>query len=290
MAEGQGRCHRSLTLDYIRYQFDTKKLGLKESAIRIYPLVCMHLGSSRCDMQFIEEHIARIKKDPNGYWVYLGDGGECAIMGSKGNVYEQILDPQRQQDLLVEKLEPIAKKGLAGFQGNHGRRIDKQSGLSWDKTFCHRVGLPYLHLSAFMNLVVNRSSYDLYFHHGSDSGVSMQSKVSKAEGFARFIDADAIFTAHSHAAIEVHPAAMLSCDNNACKVRTKLRKQYICGSAYDSREGYAEEKGYPPLLPAYISVEFDGRIIEGVPQKRQVYRRFESDGQHELKHDYILEV
>jgi hypothetical protein len=59
------------------------------------------------------------------------------------------------------------------------------------------------------------------------------------------------------------------------RVHTKLRHGYICGSAYDSRTGYAEEKSYSPILPSWIVVEFDGRIIEGraqYGQKSQVYR------------------
>lgn len=279
-------------MDYIRYAFDTRKLGLKEPVIRIYPLVCLHFGSPRCDVRFIEEHLTRIKADPNARWVYLGDGGECALRNSKGDVYTQVLSPQAQQDFLADKLSApgIKEKGLAGFQGNHGRRVDKETGLSWDKTLCLRLGLPYLNLSAFMNLVVNRSSYDLYFHHGRDSGTSIQAKVTAAENFGKFVDADAIFTAHSHVAMELQPSVLLSADNQSRAVRTKLRHQYICGSAYDSRGGYAEEKGYPPLLPSYLHVEFDGRIVEGYPQHKQKSTVFRSAGDYELKHTYLAEV
>jgi hypothetical protein len=265
-------------MDYLKIHFDTKKAGLKESAIRLYPLVCLHLGAAQCDLAFVQEHIQRIKKDPNGYAVYLGDGGECALKNSKGDVYTQILSPQQQIDALGEILDPVKGKILAAFQGNHGRRVDKESGLSFDKTLALRLGVPYLGLSAFMNLIVNRSSYELYFHHGSDSSTSIRAKVASAENFGKFIDADAIFTAHSHVAMELQPAALLRCDNAACKVHTKLRHQFICGSAYDSRSGYAEEKGYSPLLPSYLSVHFDGRIIEGVPQKQIESRIYRSDG------------
>lgn len=274
--------------EYIRQDFQTRKLGLKESCIRIYPIVCLHIGSDRCDMKFIDEHLRRIKDDPNGRYVYLGDGGECALIGTKGDVYTQLLNPQQQMDVLVEKLEPLRGKGLMGFQGNHGRRVDKATGLSWDKTLCHRLGIPYLGNSGFLNLVVNRSSYDLFFHHGADSGVSHQSKVNKAASFANFVNADAIFTAHSHVCMELQPASLLQCDNNSLKVTTRQRRQYICGSAYDSRGGYADEKGYSPILPSYGVVEFDGRIVDGYAVKGQTFRRFESDGSYELEHQYIF--
>lgn len=275
-------------MEYIRFEVNTKKLGLKESCIRIYPIVCLHVGAAQCDMQFIREHIQRIKKDPNGYCVYMGDGGECVTKLSKGDLYAQLLNPQQQHDVLVEELQPIKDKMLFGIRGNHGHRIYKETGLSFDKNLCHRLGIPYLGVSAFCNLVVNRSSYDLFLHHGSDSGTSIQSKVSKAEGFQRFIDADALLTAHSHVCMELNPASILSCDNTNDRVRTKVRHQYICGCGYDSRSGYAEEKAYPPILPAYMSIQFDGRIIDGRASYSQQSRIFRSDGQHELKHDYIF--
>lgn len=249
--------------------------------------MCWHIGAAQSDTQFIREHIKRIKDDPNARWVYMGDGGECVTKLSKGGIYEQLLSPQRQQDVLHELLLPIRDKGLFGIRGNHGNRIDKESGLSFDKTLCVGMGIPYMGVACMANLVVNRSSYDLFFHHGTDSGVALQSKLTKAESFERFIDADAMFTAHSHMACDMQPRALLSCDNNGKKIKTKMRYSYICGSAYDSRTGYAEEKGYPPLLPSHVIVTFDGRIIEGQPVKKQDCRVVRSDGQHELEHEYV---
>lgn len=269
--------------EYIKFKFNTKKEGLQESKIRIYPFVCWHIGAQQSDGQFIKDLIQKVKKDPNGYWVYMGDGGECVTRLSKGDLYEQTLSPQGQHDKLVDLLKPIADKGLFGIVGNHGNRIYKETGLSFDKNLCHRIGIPYLGQSAFVNLTVNRSSYDLYFHHGTDSGVSPQAKLNAAERFTKYINTDALFTAHSHVCISPQPAIVMSNDNNASKIRTNLRHQYICGSAYDSRSGYAEAKGYPPIIPSHIVVEFDGRIIEGKPQKKQKHEVFYSDGQHEIE-------
>ena len=273
---------------YIRFTFDTKKLKI-EPYINIYPLPCMHIGAAQCDMEFLKDHLGRIEADPNARVVYMGDGGECVTKYSKGEIYKQLCSPQRQQDIIVDLLDPIKDKILFGIRGNHGNRIFKETGLSFDKTLCTALGVQYLGPAAMANIVVNRSSYDAYFHHGIDSGVSLSTKIAKATAFGAFISADAIFTAHSHVAIDLQPAALIEADNVNARTKVRMRHQYICGSAYDSRTGYAEEKGYPPLLPSYIVVGFDGRVSNGHARYGQESHVWRSGGERDLRHYYPLD-
>lgn len=276
-----------MAIPYYAFKFNTKALGLTEPVIRLYPLVCLHVGSRSCDMKFIMEHIKRIESDPAAFWVYMGDGGECAIKHSKGDSYGQLLNPQQQMDCLVDILSPIASKGLFGVRGNHGARIYKETGFDFDHTLMARLSMPYFGVAGFTNFRINRSSYDCYWHHGIDSGVALQSKVNKGgEHFQKFIDADAIFTAHSHICVDLPPKSLLQCDNVGKKVVTKLRRDYICGCAYDSRQGYAQVKGYPPLLPAWMYVEFSGKINGGYPVHHMWSRKFETTADYELDHSY----
>jgi hypothetical protein len=255
---------------------------IKKQQVNLYPLPCFHVGARQSDRIFIEEHIARIHADPLARWVYMGDGGECVTCLSKGVIYKQVYSPQTQMEILVALLRPIKNKGLFMIRGNHGGRIFKESGLSFDKNLALVLGLPYLGVEASVNMVVNRTHYDLFFHHGVDSGVSLQTKINKAEQFSRYISADAIFTAHSHVGMELPPASLKYNDNNARKIKTLLRYQYICGSGYDSRSGYAQDKGYTPLLPQFIMVSFSGERTSKQSIKGQQYRRWHSDGTHEV--------
>ena len=256
------------------------KVEIKKQAVNLYPLPCFHVGARQSDRLFIEEHLARIDADPLARWVYMGDGGECVTYLSKGVIYKQLYSPQVQMEILAHMLRPIKNKGLFMIRGNHGGRIFKESGLSFDKNLALVLGLPYLGVEAFVNLVVNRTHYDLFFHHGVDSGVSLQTKTNKAEQFSKYISADAIFTAHSHVGMELPPAPLKYLDNHAMKIKTLLRYQYICGSGYDSRSGYAQDKGYTPLLPQFVMVSFSGERTSKQAIKGQQYRRWHSDGTH----------
>jgi hypothetical protein len=199
----------------------------------------------------------------------MGDGGECVTRFSKGSVFEQTLSPQAQQDYLRDLLLPIAEKGLFGIRGNHGNRIDKETGLGFDKTLLTSMGLPYLGISAMVNLCVVRSSYDIYTHHGVDSAVSLQGKVNAAQKH-NFVLADVRITGHSHAAMDLQPMVYRVANNHERRVDTLQCAQFIAGSAYDSTvEGYAEEKAYGPMLPGRIVVELSGGIACGYATKKE---------------------
>jgi hypothetical protein len=239
-----------------------------EEVITIYPLVCMHIGAAQADEEFIAQHVQRIADDPTGRWVYLGDGGECVTKVSKGELYDQKLSPDEQISRVEELLEPIRGKGLFGISGNHDRRISKLSGLDWTKALCSRLSLPYLGISAFMRLTLKprkngstKLPWHLFWHHGVDSSSIIGGKIRAAKKLEDLVIADAIFSAHSHICLDSTPLyrAYLPTGKAAGGIKYRETRSFICGCAYDSRvPGYAEEKGYSPILPAYLSVTFSG--------------------------------
>lgn len=250
------------------------KYETKEKQVNLYPLVCIHAGAEQCDVEFIKEHMYRIKHDPWARIVYMGDGGECVTRLSKGDVFSQTMNPTEQLKWVKNLLEPYKNKLLFGIDGNHGRRTFKETGLSWDETLCLALQVPYFGTAAMWNLQINRSIYSLYTHHGIDSGVGLASKVNKAKALENLVICDAILSAHSHICCEVPPLtrAYLDTHNTAVEpIKHLTTRGYMCGCAYDSRTGYAEEKGYPPILPAWMKIEFGGKVTGGRIIKSQNY-------------------
>lgn len=245
------------------------KHEVSENKATIYPFVCWHLGAEQSDEKFIKEMIYTVKHDDSAKWIYLGDGGENAIAHSKGDVYSQTMSPQEQVNELHALLRPIREKGLFLLKGNHGNRTYKETGISPDEMLGLALQLPYLGTSAFMHLKVNRSLYSVFLHHGGDSGVSIASKVNAAKKPEATVNADAIITAHSHVLMELPPVYRVRLDASRKEpVVWDTTYEYIAGSAYDSRSGYAEDKMYPPIIPSHLGLEFSGKIVEGTPQKK----------------------
>jgi len=249
-------------LDYIKRKFTTKDLGGNDS-LNLYPICCWHIGAAQCDLKFIHDTVAEINDDSSARWIYMGDGGECVTRLSKGNVFDQTLSPQEQHDFLYDTFFPIRKKGLWGIRGNHGNRIDLESGLSFDKSLMTALAIPYLGVSGIGNIRINRSSYDVFTHHGAPSGAALQSKVAAAKK-AYHVIADIRITGHSHVAMELDPEFYSYADNTAMRILKRPIHQVIAGCAYDSSVmGYAEEKLYSPILPGRAIINLAGQINVG---------------------------
>src|SRR5437773_1587367 len=173
------------------------------------------------------------------------------------------MSPLEQQNTLVKLLAPIKDKGLFGIRGNHGVRTYKETGLDFDETLCAKIGIPYLGVAVFWHLKIQDVYFSIYTHHGITSGVSFASKITKAKAFENIFKADAILTAHSHICVDLPPRYMAElADPRTTKgdpIKWTETREYICGSAYDSRTGYAEDKGYSPLLPSHIVITFGRR-------------------------------
>lgn len=254
-----------------------KTFKINKDKLNIYPIVCWHVGAKQSSRKFIDFVISKIKNDPLARWIYMGDAGECVTKTSKGNIYEQLSSPGDQLREAAELLEPIKEKGLFGIRGNHGNRIDKDAGVGWDELFCSRVGLPYLGVSALVSIGMKKRSLSLYVHHGSSGSITPGGKMQAGHKPEMLVDADIILTAHTHACGEAwpqHHRAYL--DRHAGSVRWKSSKLFVCGSAYDSRSGYAEEKMYPAITPEHLVIKVHERGNEFLIDSAKIYQSLKS--------------
>jgi len=236
-------------MKHLTFKFKTPK-------VNIYPFTDWHVGSKQCDFQFIEHMVNRVKNDPIGYWLYLGDGGECVTKSSKGRVHEQVYDPGTQLKIIYNVLKPVMTKGLFGIRGNHGDRIDKDTGVEWDEVLCRTLNLPYAGVSAMVSLRLEgannrRTTTSLYAHHGVSVATTHTGKIKAATKPVAFILADIILTGHSHGCGEVWPPNVYATLKNG-RVKWISSRVFACGSAYDGRTGYAEEKLYSPITASHV--------------------------------------
>ena len=92
------------------------------SHINIYTFGDKHIGSAQANIQLLKKQINDVKADELGVLIICGDMLDFGLKNSKTNIYESVLTPFQQKELLYELLEPVAEKIIAIIPGNHEDR------------------------------------------------------------------------------------------------------------------------------------------------------------------------
>lgn len=100
--------------------------------ITVWFLGDTHIGTLAADEGHLKRTIAMISRDPNAYFIFMGDGAECITPLDKrwsqdiiAERFQRSLDnlPQAQTNYLLDLLEPIKDKCLGYHGGNHETKI-----------------------------------------------------------------------------------------------------------------------------------------------------------------------
>lgn len=250
------------------YDFEGREMVL-------YPLGDWHLGSSQCSENFIRQVISEIKHTPNARWVGMGDMMENAIIGSKSDVYTQMLPPREQLNHIVSLLKPIEKQGLFLISGNHEQRTMRAVGIKPEEHIAVQLNLPFKEFSCLATLDFVRCktprTFTCYFHHNYGGGYQNGSKVNRADQLRHIVPtADAIFSGHFHITSRI-PVQWYEAECGAKQVFARTGYDYITGSALTWNESYAEEKGKPPSAVEHIKVTFRGCTSGRCDNRQQIY-------------------
>lgn len=89
--------------------------------VEIYGIGDTHIGSANCNIQLIQDLIDHILKKKNRYVVFNGDILDCTYADSKGNVYENEMQPQVALSYACNLLKPLVDNNrvLCTNGGNH---------------------------------------------------------------------------------------------------------------------------------------------------------------------------
>jgi len=255
-------------------EFYHRKFKGKE--MTLYPLGDWHYGSRQCNEKFVTQVISGVKDDGNGYWVGMGDFMENAIIGSKSDMYTQLLPPKEQMEHISDLLEPIKDKGLFMIGGNHEARTMRQSGIQPEMYIATRLGIPYMGFSCVAVFELDRVrgpySFTCYFHHNTGGGYSMGGKVNAAEKLRLITPAaDATFSAHLHTTGRI-PIKWY--DAGKHQILERLGYDYMIGSALTWNGSYAEEKAKRSAAEEHIAVTFMVRNTDSsnYDGRKQFYR------------------
>ena len=226
----------------------------------IVPIGDVHVGSPQSNIKLVEHAVSIIEEEDDTYAVLMGDLIENAIVGSKSDVYTQIMPPKEQIEWIVDVLTPIKDKILFTIAGNHEQRSTRLVGLHPEQIIADRLWIPYKGFSCGCVFLTNSSNtpkgFSCFFHHNYGGGYTKGGKVNRAVKLRDIVPgADATFSGHFHTTSRI-PTTWF--ETGRKKMIAHTGYDYITGSALEYADSYADERAKSPATAEFIKVTFIG--------------------------------
>lgn len=236
---------------------------LDSDSVDIIPLGDFHVGDPRFDEQRFLDLRAWILKNPNVRVVGTGDWLNCALKNSKSDVYAEKLTVQQAKEKVVALLQPIKDRIDCIVEGNHERRVYKETGSDVCKDIAMYLGVEYAGEGAVLNYkfrpyeTKGAINYTMYVVHGFGGGGTIGSKANVINKLDRIIDCDIYCIGHVHAMI-AHSLYRYYPDIIHGTIEQKKRL-YVSSSSFLQYGGYAEEMGLLPAKLGAPKIHLNGR-------------------------------
>jgi predicted phosphodiesterase len=239
--------------------------------ILIYPISDLHIGDKACMYKEWKSFKKKLISEPNSYVTLGGDIANNSIADSVGNVYDDILKPQSQRDLIADELRDIKDKILCVVPGNHEARSSNSVDyhLLWD--VCCELGIKDIYRENGAILLIRigdikgyglkNPSYSGCVMHGSGGGYLTGSAVNKNERFGYVFDGlDFLIEGHTHKPVNTIPQKIVI-DKHNKKVSFKPFRMIIATSWLEYA-GYAFRKQMLPAAHCLAELSLAGNCKE----------------------------
>lgn len=240
---------------------------------RIYPLGDQHCASKNHDEERYKETLSELRKDPDGYFVMLGDEHDLASFGERkairaANLHESTLHDLDQRALqkcrdFVEMHKWMGDRLLFMIQGNHYWTFSSSSksdgiepGMSSTQWIANQLGTRWAGWLTYHRISVRRPGWknagkqmtvDIVASHGKAGGKlvgTAYNQVSELRGI--FPGADIYLMGHDHKRGAVPDSTLhVPHSGHGCGLIVKQRRQWMV------RTG-SFLKGYVPNEAGYI--------------------------------------
>lgn len=240
--------------------------------IEVVPFFDLHIGSRATDYNLIRSRIKYVAEKENAYALIGGDICNTALKNSKSDVYEDTMSTRDQIKLATKLFEPVKDKIIGIVDGNHERRVAKETSITPLEQFAVQLGrADYYDEIATLLFVrfgktVNKGGlcsgrklcYTIYMTHGFGGGSTMGANANNLSKLGDSIDADLIVAGHTHKGIDF-PQGTWRVDpqNNSAHF-----KEQVCirAGAPMGQEKYAEAYGARPLSERNTIAILDGHV------------------------------
>ncbi len=233
--------------------------------VTLYPVSDVHWGAAECMEKEFKAYLKQIQDDPYAAVLLGGDLINNGVKSSKTDVYKEKYPPDVQKEMMIDLLEPIKDKIVAGVAGNHEYRTVKEScqDVMKDIFVALQIKDRYTPDAAFIKVSVGEkqnkkpATYMIYLSHGSGGGSTLGAGVSRQDNYQLSIEGmDISVSGHTHKPTKT-PSARLSFDprnNNIIKGNTLI---FVC-TAWLDYGGYPVRGQMRPTAFYPDTIRLDG--------------------------------
>ena len=207
-------------MELINRQVKVLNTRLPFEEITIYPVGDLQYGSSACDFDRFKRFIETTSKNPNAYYIGMGDffdvmspsnRGNYLASLAKGETYDSTIDLMLRgitilMDDVKEVLKPTIGRWLGCVEGHHYYQYE--SGTTTDIEMCKFLEAPFLGSTALVRLEFNKlkenghnvaSDLVIFATHGRGGGKLTASPLNILESLAgSFEGVDVFLMGHQH--------------------------------------------------------------------------------------------
>lgn len=209
--------------------------------LRLYLLADAHLGDRECAERELEAWLARLRDDPGGRLLIVGDLLGAIGKGDRRLSLPELADwvleshPRYGEDILaveaarvVELLEPVASQIDGWVSGNHEQKPRAWYGRDVTLEMARRLGVEEAYLGAlgwvrysFRLTRTGRVRYDVLLHHGRVAGRRDGVLATQLEEMLSDYDVDLAVTGHSHALLTIVKPRVEITSHGAARLRDR---------------------------------------------------------------------
>jgi len=258
--------------------------------LHLYPLGDIHLGAAACDIEDFRRTVSRIKADPNGLWLGLGDYGDL-IMPSDPRWAMSGHDWKRlgfnngkpgisnlgveHRDLILRELQPIADKCIGLLYGNHEHAFSRYYFIDVARYLADQFKVPMLGYTALIRLEVEiprgpKAHHEtwpitIFAEHGATGGGTDGNAINSLQKRGLEFGADVYLKGHVHK-LGITQRTELGWGPKELVTRDRifmLTGTYLKGYS-EFEVTYGERKGYSPS-------EIGGGVVILDPKTRRIH-------------------
>ena len=250
----------------------SKTINLPKEGINLYAFGDLHIASIAFEEAKFRKLIKTIKEDENGYWIGMGDFGDCISRQDKRFEQESLREryrnkihilPQLEAEELKTFLSPIKDKCLLFLRGNHEDALRKY--YSYDLTWelCNYFNFPYGSEDAFLRLTLKNHgksgiNLDIFACHGYGNSRKWGSRLNKLSDLFSSFEAQIYLMAHQHSEGLIKEVRLSLPQKGKLDLVEKVRLGVCVPSFYKTyqvgTDTYSSKRLFPPSSIGYTKI------------------------------------